>query len=106
VEIELPSKDTVSPTVDTLADAFDSVSVLSVTDGKAGSQTAGKDDSGLETLTEKQTQALQAAFYHGYFDQPRGNTATAIAESLDVSHSTFLQHLHRAQHKVFNWYFG
>ena len=75
-----------------------------MTDSKAGSQAVYKSGSGPETLTGEQTQALQAAFYHRYY-QPRGNTATAIADSLDVSHSTFLQHLHRAQKKVFAGHF-
>jgi PAS domain S-box-containing protein len=52
-------------------------------------------------LTDKQRTALQAAYYNGYFAQPRRSTATEIAASLGVGHSTFLQHLHRAQEKVF-----
>jgi len=52
-------------------------------------------------LTDKQRTALQAAYDNGYFAQPRRSTATEIAASLGVGHSTFLQHLHRAQEKVF-----
>lgn len=52
-------------------------------------------------LTDKQRTALQAAYYNGYFAQPRRSTATEIAASLGVGHSTFLQHLHRAEEKVF-----
>lgn len=55
----------------------------------------------LADLTDKQAAALQAAYHHGYFDQPRRNAATDIAESLGVVHSTYLQHLRAAQRKVF-----
>ncbi|WP_302080779.1 helix-turn-helix domain-containing protein [Salinibaculum rarum] len=41
--------------------------------------------SGLPPLSDKQSQTLQAAYYNGYFERPRGNTATAIADSLGPS---------------------
>lgn len=54
----------------------------------------------LESLTDKQIAALEAAHQHGYFEQPRGASATEIAEALQVSHSTYLQHLRAAQRKI------
>ena len=51
-------------------------------------------------LTEKQRTALETAAIHGYFEQPRGASATEIAEVLGVSHSTFLQHLRAAERKT------
>jgi PAS domain S-box-containing protein len=52
-------------------------------------------------LTEKQTQAVKTAYQAGYFTKPRGNSAREVAEMLDISHTTFLQHLRAAQQKVF-----
>lgn len=101
VTIELPDRESIRSTVEGLAGTFEHVSALAVTDREqtgTGWPIVGLD---IADLTDKQAQALQAAYYHGYFQQPRGNTATAIADSLDVSHATFLQHLHRAQQKVF-----
>jgi predicted DNA binding protein len=37
----------------------------------------------------------------GYFDVPRGTTATEVAEALGISKSSFLGRLKRAQRTVF-----
>ena len=101
LELELPTREPLDGTVNDLEEEFDDVSVLTVTESeRRTSVTYGSCLDGVD-LTNKQLQALQAAFYHGYFEQPRGSTASAIAESLGVSHATFLQHLHRAQQKLF-----
>lgn len=57
-------------------------------------------------LTAKQRAALEVAHRQGYFERPRRTTATELAETLDISHSTFLQHLHRAQEKIFERFLG
>ena len=99
VEAQLQSRETVTPTLERLEAAFEDVSILAISDEDTMSDTGGQ----LRTdrLTNKQRQALRAAYHHGYFEQPRGATAAEIAETLGVAHSTFLQHLHRAQQKVF-----
>ena len=101
IEVELSDREPVRKTVDTLEAGFDDVSVLSVAEDTVEMDTGRSIDVSQARLTDKQIQALQAAYYHGYFQRPRGNTASAIADSLGVSHSTFLQHLHRAQQKLF-----
>lgn len=55
----------------------------------------------FESLTRKQAQALRAATLAGFFDRPQRATATEVAETLDVSRSTFLRHLRTAEQKVF-----
>lgn len=55
----------------------------------------------FEALTEKQEAALRAATATGFFDRPQGATASDVAETLDVSPSTFLHHLRTAEAKVF-----
>jgi PAS domain S-box-containing protein len=101
VEIELPRKEAVRSVVDCLEDRFGTVSARSVRDREH--QPIGSDQIlGTSTLTEKQLATLKAAYYEGYFAQPRTSTATEVAESLDVSHSTFLRHLRAAQEKLFS----
>lgn len=85
-----------------LETAFGQVRAHAITQSGELVNTLASDPLELPTdLTDKQFMALQAAYRHGYFKQPREHTATDIAAALDLSHSTFLQHLHRAEQKVF-----
>jgi predicted DNA binding protein len=51
-------------------------------------------------LTRKQRTVLEAALAGGFFERPRERTGAEIAESLDISASTFHQHLREALRKV------
>ncbi|EMA55791.1 helix-turn-helix domain-containing protein [Halococcus thailandensis] len=51
-------------------------------------------------LTDRQQQVLKLAFQLGYFERPRGKNAEEIATMLDISRSTFTQHLRAAQRKI------
>ncbi|NIC00366.1 helix-turn-helix domain-containing protein [Halobacterium sp. R2-5] len=53
------------------------------------------------TLTERQLEALQTAYDMGYFEKPRGANATDVADELDITASTFTEHLAAAQRKLF-----
>ncbi|MFC7238473.1 helix-turn-helix domain-containing protein [Saliphagus sp. GCM10025317] len=52
-------------------------------------------------LTDRQHEVLQAAYDAGYFERPKGANATEIAAELDISQSTFTEHLVAAQRKLF-----
>ena len=54
-----------------------------------------------EKLTPRQREVLQTAFEMGYFERPRTANATEVAAELDISISTFTEHLAAAQHKIF-----
>jgi hypothetical protein len=103
--LELQSKEDVRSTVEPLEDRFGTVSVQSVNERE---QSSGSSRRQLNTssLTEKQLAALKAAYYQGYFSQPRECSANDVADSLGVSHSTFLRHLRAAQSKLFGTEFG
>jgi len=53
-----------------------------------------------EVLTEKQQSVLTAAYYAGYFEWPRANTAEEVADSLGISPATLHQHLRAAERKL------
>jgi len=53
-----------------------------------------------QSLTDKQRQALELAFYEGYFQRPREHNTTEVADKLGVSRPTFTQHLRAAQRKL------
>lgn len=99
VTFSLGDRTGVSDVIGAIEDHYGPASVESITDAEPQPQTTTHQVN-LEALTDKQIAALEAARHHGYFDQPRGSSASAIADALDVSHSTFLQHLRAAQRKL------
>lgn len=51
-------------------------------------------------LTERQREVLEKAHTMGYFDHPKGANAGEVAAALDISTSTFSEHLSAAQSKL------
>ena len=51
-------------------------------------------------LTDRQREVLQTAYKMGYFERPKRANATEIAAELDISQSTFTEHLVTAQRKI------
>ena len=104
---ELPSRGSLSEVVDAIERDHGAVSVRSkVTSERSDDDPDRRSPIESAGLTEKQAAALRAAYHHGYYEQPRKSSAAAIAESLGVAHSTYLQHLRAAQQKVFEAIYG
>ncbi|MFB6133099.1 MAG: helix-turn-helix domain-containing protein [Halanaeroarchaeum sp.] len=51
-------------------------------------------------LTERQKEVLTTAHRLGYFEHPKGANAGDVAEELDITTSTFTEHLAAAQSKL------
>ncbi|WP_251343476.1 helix-turn-helix domain-containing protein [Haloplanus halophilus] len=51
-------------------------------------------------LTARQREVLERAHEMGYFDHPKGANAGEVADALDISRSTFSEHLGAAQTKL------
>lgn len=51
-------------------------------------------------LTDRQREVLRAAYEMGYFERPKRANATEIAAELDITQSTFTEHLVTAQRKI------
>jgi PAS domain S-box-containing protein len=100
IEVELPKKDDIRDTVSQLDDRYGTVSVQSVIERERFGEDGASHTLGTTDITRKQLNALQVAYYEGYFEQPRENSATDIAESLGTTHSTFLRHLRAAHRKI------
>jgi len=94
----LPAGD-VETVVEVLEDRFDRVTVRSITNADRDRTGAGEEGP-LSTLTDRQRDALEAAFYEGYFERPRKNTSEDVAGTLSISSTTFLEHLRAANRKV------
>lgn len=52
------------------------------------------------TLSARQAEVIRAAIEAGYFEWPRRTDAQTLASSLGISHSTFLEHLRKAEGKL------
>ena len=100
VRVELAPTRDLSDIANSLGDQYANISVESVhrRERREPDQTPRYVD--LDQLTEKQEQALRAAYHQGYFEHPRLQSAKEVASSLDISHSTFLQHLRVGERKV------
>lgn len=60
----------------------------------------------LEELTDRQREALQAAYRSGYFDWPRETTAEEVADRMGIAGSTFHSHLRKAEAKLVESFYG
>lgn len=58
-------------------------------------------DHDLERLTDRQAEALEAAYRAGYFGWPRDSTAEEVAAALDISAPTLHAHLRKAEASLF-----
>lgn len=55
----------------------------------------------LESLTDRQREALEVAYRAGYFEWPRDANAEEVAESMDITSPTLHSHLRKAQRTLF-----
>ena len=104
LRVGVPSERGVREVVEDLESRFGSVNIRMYRDGNGEDIEDGFERTlsfDADRLTKKQRQALRAAYYSGYFEQPKANSAEEVSGSLGVSRSTFLQHLRSAQRKVF-----
>ncbi|WP_455429089.1 helix-turn-helix domain-containing protein [Haloarcula regularis] len=51
-------------------------------------------------LTDRQREVLETAVEMGYFEYPKGANAGEVAEALDITVSTFAEHLAAAETKL------
>ncbi|WP_435348431.1 histidine kinase N-terminal 7TM domain-containing protein [Haloarchaeobius sp. HRN-SO-5] len=63
------------------------------------------DDDDLDALTDRQQEAIEAAFRAGYFEWPRDSTAEEVAEAMGISAPTLLAHLRKAENRLFTAFF-
>jgi predicted DNA binding protein len=63
----------------------------------AGSSTAG---SSIDRLSPRQREAFLLARERGYYEYPREVDSASLAETLDISKTTLLEHLRKAERKL------
>ncbi|WP_159904437.1 histidine kinase N-terminal 7TM domain-containing protein [Salinirussus salinus] len=57
-------------------------------------------------LTDRQREALEAAYRAGYFEWPRDSTAEEVAASLDIASPTLHGHLRKAENRLVETFFN
>ena len=60
----------------------------------------------LTVLTDKQLRVVSAAYQQGYYDRPRRTSSKALAQSLGLSSSTFVNHRLKAERRLLSVVLG
>jgi len=101
VEAELAGDANVRALIDTLSKTFESVELVAYRERERPTQTREEFVSQLmSALTDRQRTALQKAFVGGFFEWPRATSGEDLAASMEISPSTYHQHLRAAQRKL------
>jgi len=101
-EVLLPSTMPVQRVTDLVRQEYPAAELDSTRSVEAGLTMSGHVTSDLFTeLTERQRDALELAYYGGYFETPKGLSGSDIADQMGISSSSFHNHLHAAQQTVF-----
>jgi Predicted DNA binding protein len=93
-------------TVQQLSDAYDSVRLEYLVRSWADDADADLVPVDLRQLTDRQREVLATAHEMGYFEYPRAVNATEVATALEISRSTFTEHLNTAQSKLLDELLG
>jgi PAS domain S-box-containing protein len=107
IVVEVPANTRVRPFLDAVEAVYSEGSLLSKQSRDRPFHSTSEFYHELgETLTERQTEILQAAYLAGYFDYPRASSGKELAETLDISSPTFHQHLQAAERKLLTLLFS
>ena len=89
-----------------IADRHEGTELSSYHEHERPVQTRQEFRAGLEErLTDRQLTALRTAYHSGFFDWPRAVDGDELAAMMDISRSTFHQHLRVAERKLLDSFF-
>ncbi|PCR91163.1 bacterio-opsin activator domain-containing protein [Natrinema ejinorense] len=99
--LELPDGRSARSAYDLLERRYDRVELDSYHETEEPARTRKDIVTRLESsLTDRQLMALRKAYYANYFEWPRDISGEELAASMDISRSTYHQHLRTAQRKL------
>ena len=101
VVIRLPTNADVRTFVEVLQTRFPDMKLRSRRHREQPVVSGDLDTTLAETLTDRQREVLETAYYSGFFDSPRKSTGEEVGRSLDISQPTFQHHLRAAERKLF-----
>jgi PAS domain S-box-containing protein len=101
ITLEMPASADPRAVIEQLSERYPSTNLLAHRERERPEQTKQELVADIEErLTDRQRLALQKAFLGGFFDWPRSISGEDLAESMDISPSTYHQHLRAAERKV------
>ena len=106
VVVELPETTDVRTFVDRLEATYPGTELVARRDRERSGDARSLEAELGEHLTDRQLEALQTAFFSGYFEWPRERTGEEVAESLGITQPTFNAHLRSAERKLCAALFG
>ncbi|RLM72805.1 bacterio-opsin activator domain-containing protein [Halorubrum sp. Atlit-26R] len=96
------SSNDIRSVVDALQTAYDGLTLVAQRERERDVQTeAGFRKQLAGALTDRQREAARTAHYAGFFEWPREHTGEEVASMMDISQTTFTQHLRAAENKLF-----
>jgi len=95
--VELAPDANVRAVMDRVREEFPGTELVARREAEPTEQTMLPDDG---DMTERQREALEAAFRAGYYDWPRESTAEEVADSLDIASATLHGHLRKAENQM------
>lgn len=99
--LSLPAADPLGDVIDALEATGDSVRLERLTSSGGADTRSDPVVVDLGRLTERQREVVRTAQRLGYFEHPRGASATEVADAIGIARATFSEHLAAAQHRVF-----
>jgi PAS domain S-box-containing protein len=107
VTVEVPRQADVRSFVERLADIAPSLDLVARRQHRRRNRTPAElSDRVRADLTDRQFEVLQTALSAGYFEWPRENDGSEVADRLDITQPTLNKHLRLAERKTFEVLFG
>ena len=99
---EVSRANDVRTVVEALSATYADIELLARREREHDVETEEEFRSRLEALlTARQLEAARTAYYAGFFEWPRESSGEEVARKMEISQSTFTQHLRRAEKKLF-----
>ncbi|MFW5983588.1 MAG: PAS domain-containing protein [Halobacteria archaeon] len=96
VDVDLPRERGARELLDAVSDEYPSTELMA----KRSEDGNESDGEPLGDLTERQRTVLRLAHESGFFETPREKTGQELADSMDITATTFHQHLRSAEKKL------
>ena len=107
ITLEMPANADPRAVIEQLTEQYPSTDLLARRERERREQTKQELVTDIEDrLTDRQRLALQKAYLGGFFDWPRNISGEDLADSMEISPSTYHQHLRAAERKVLATLFG